>query len=47
MIEILSYIYKTWRLGSNGYAFASIGIALGLAFITAVIITIIKNNRDI
>ena len=47
MIEILSYMYKTWRLGANGYAMLSIGIALGLAFIIAIIITIIKSGRDI
>ena len=47
MIEILSYIYKTWRLGANGYAMLSIGIALGLVFIIAVVVTIIKNGKDI
>lgn len=47
MIEVLSYIYRTWRLGANGYAMLSIGIALGLAFIVAIIVTVIKSGKDI
>ena len=45
MEMLLNYIYKTWRLGDNGYVMLSLGIFVGLCLIVGVIVSIIKNSK--